>query len=505
MSLRLTACLLLPMSVWAAEFHNGQAARLVIGQPSFSAREAGISVSNVLISNGRLYAIDTTRHVLMFDLAKIPRPKDDVAPQQGLSCAVCGFPPVAIANQPVLQSSPAVSIYGTTVAVADAPNHRVLIWRGTSVGAASQMPDVVLGESNADGSSIHGSTLIEPTSVAFDGKHLFVGDAALRRVLIWNSLPTVNNQPADAVLGQENLTSAETSEVPRADTIHRPTALVSDGTNVFVADSVDRRILVFTAADTTLPKNAISNSASLVAGPLAPGTLVTLTGAALADGSASAPDDSIQPFPTKLGNIEVFFDGLPLPLLSVSPTQIRAQIPYALGNLSSASIYVRTEHSDGRITTTTATAAKIVPANPGVFAFGGTEPRSGLILHASTNSAGQTGTPVTSENPARPGETLIVWAAGLGAVNETSVAAHAVMGVPYAGSDARVATPVNALVEGRSAQVVSAVLPQRSIGIYEVRVVLPLDLPNNPKTQLLIAQNGYVSNRITVPIQSAIQ
>jgi uncharacterized protein (TIGR03437 family) len=73
------------------------------------------------------------------------------------------------------------------------------------------------------------------------------------------------------------------------------------------------------------------------------------------------------------------------------------------------------------------------------------------------------------------------------------------MGVPYAGSDARVATPVNALVEGRSAQVVSAVLPQRSIGIYEVRVVLPLDLPNNPKTQLLIAQNGYVSNRILFP------
>jgi uncharacterized protein (TIGR03437 family) len=75
--------------------------------------------------------------------------------------------------------------------------------------------------------------------------------------------------------------------------------------------------------------------------------------------------------------------------------------------------------------------------------------------------------------------------------------------VPYTGSDARVATPVDALVQGRSADVVSAVLPRGSIGIYEVRVVLPADLPNNAKAQLLIAQNGYVSNRITVPVESA--
>jgi uncharacterized protein (TIGR03437 family) len=272
---------------------------------------------------------------------------------------------------------------------------------------------------------------------------------------------------------------------------------------LFVADSVDRRILVFTAADTPLLKNAISNSASLVTGPLAPGTLVTITGTSFADSSASAPDDSIQPLPTKLGNVEVLFDGLALALLSVSPTQIRAQIPYELGDRSSASMYVRTEHNDGRITTTSAIAVKIVAANPGLFAFGGAEPRSGLVLHAKIDSDGQSGVPVTVENPARPGETLIVWAAGLGAVKEGHSTARARMGVPYTGSDARVATPVDALVQGRSADVVSAVLPRGSIGIYEVRVVLPADLPNNAKAQLLIAQNGYVSNRITVPVESA--
>ncbi|MGI9074996.1 MAG: hypothetical protein ACR2JB_27610 [Bryobacteraceae bacterium] len=505
MIVRLTALLLLPVSIWAAEFHNGQAARLVIGQPSFSARDAGISASNLLISGDRLYATEAARRVLIFDLTKILGPQDNLLAVQAASCLACGFAPIAVSNQPLLQGSPAVSIHGTTVALADAQNHRVLIWRDTRVSAANQMPDIVLGQPNSDLISVDGSTLLEPISVAFDGKRLFVGDAALRRVLIWNSLPTVNNQPADTVLGQQNLTSIETSEVPRADAIHRPTALLSDGANLFVADSVDRRILVFSAADTPVPKNAISNSASLLAGPLAPGTLITVTADRLADGTASTPDDTTQSLPTKLGNVEVLFDGVPLPLLSVSPTQVRAQIPYAFGNASSASVYVRTQHNDGRVTITSASAAKIVSGNPGLFAFGGTEPRSGLILHASTNPGGQSGTPVTSENPAQPGEILIVWAAGLGAVKDTSAATTPAVGVPYADSNARVITPVSALVNGRSAHVVSAVLPQGSIGIYEVRVVLPADLPNDPKTQLLIAQNGYVSNRITVPVQRPIE
>jgi uncharacterized protein (TIGR03437 family) len=505
MTLRVTALVLLPVSIWAAEFHNGQAARLVIGQPSFSARGAGISASNLLISGGRLYATDAAHHVLIFDLAKIPGPHDNLPAVQAASCLACGFAPTAVSNQPLLQGSPAVSIHGTTVALADTQNHRVLIWRDTRLSAANQMPDIVLGQANSDLISVNGRTLIEPISVAFDGKRLFVGDAALGRVLIWNSLPAVNNQPADVVLGQQNFTSTETSEVPRADAIHRPTALLSDGANLFVADSVDHRILVFTAADTPLPKNAISNSASLIAGPLAPGTLITITADRLADDIASAPDDTTQPLPTKLGNVEVLFDGVPLPLLSVSPAQVRAQIPYALASVSSASIFVKTEHRDGRVTTTNATAARIVPGNPGLFAFGGTEPRDGLILHASTSSDGQSGTPVTSENPARPGETLIVWAAGLGAVKDTGAVTPPAVGVPYTGSNAPVITPVSAVVNGRSAQVVSAVLPQGSIGIYEVRVVLPPNLPDDPKTQLLVAQNGYVSNKITVPVQSSIE
>ena len=39
------------------------------------------------------------------------------------------------------------------------------------------------------------------------------------------------------------------------------------------------------------------NSASLVAGPLAPGTLITINGAGLSDTTEIAPDDGMQPLP----------------------------------------------------------------------------------------------------------------------------------------------------------------------------------------------------------------
>ena len=79
---RVAALLLLAGSIYAAEFQNGQAARAVIGQPSFSAQETGVSASTLVVANGRLYAADTARRLLTFDLANIPGAKDDLTDRQ---------------------------------------------------------------------------------------------------------------------------------------------------------------------------------------------------------------------------------------------------------------------------------------------------------------------------------------------------------------------------------------------------------------------------------------
>ncbi len=447
----------LATSIFGAEFQTGQAARAVIGQASFSARDAGIVAHALTASKGRLYAAEASNHVLTFDVAKIPGPKDDLSDRQATGCSVCGFPPVSVANQAVMRGVAGAAAYGKTVVVADAANHRVLIWRDASAG--SQKPDIVLGRG--------GSPLLEPTSVAFDGKRLFIGDAGLHRVLVWNTLPAADDQPADAVLGQPDFNSSVTNDVPGANTLHSPAALVSDGTNLFVADTADRRILVFTPGDTALTSDAVVNSASLLATPLVTGGLVTIRTQGQSDSS----------------KVEVVLNGEAVPVLSVSAEEIQIRIPDDLGSGTAVSLYVRSQQAGGLVSVSNAVGVKLASAFPGLYAFGGSEPRAGLLLHADAAMSGNV--PVTPETPARAGEVITAWGTGLGSVDE----------------DGNVLNPVSAWVNGLRAEIVSARLPQDALGVYEIRMILPSDSGNSGTAQLYLTQTGNSSNTITFPVE----
>jgi uncharacterized protein (TIGR03437 family) len=323
-----------------------------------------------------------------------------------------------------------------------------------------------------------------------------VGDAALHRVLVWKSLPTVENQPADAVLGQPDFSFHEPTDTPRADTISRPDALVSDGVNLFAGDSHDRRVLLFSAADAFLPADSLLNSASLTAGSFAPGTLLTIKGTGMVDANVSAPDDLPGPLPTKLGGTEVFLNGVTLPLLSVSRTEVRAQLPYTPTAVGYGSLYIRSERSDGTEAVTTPASISFGTASPGIFAFTGPEPRPGILLHESEGREG--GSPVTDEAPASSGEIVSVWVTGLHPVT-SSPDQMPVAGVPYAGTELAF-TPIHAQVNGQPAEVVSAALPQTSIGVYQVRLMVPR-LLSRDKAELAIAEDGYSSNVVTFSFQ----
>jgi hypothetical protein len=61
-------------------------------------------------------------------------------------------------------------------------------------------------------------------------------------VLIWNSIPTVNQQPADIVLGQANFNVAVDANLvtgttdAHANTLLNPVSVSSDGTRLYVSD-----------------------------------------------------------------------------------------------------------------------------------------------------------------------------------------------------------------------------------------------------------------------------
>ena len=102
---------------------------------------------------------------------------------------------------------------GTKAYVADESNSRILIWN-TKNPAQGASADVVLGQpdfiSNApNNGGITARSLAYVESVYSDGTHLFAVDWQNNRVLIWNSIPTTNFQPADVVVGQPDMTSGQ--------------------------------------------------------------------------------------------------------------------------------------------------------------------------------------------------------------------------------------------------------------------------------------------------------
>lgn len=135
--------------------------------------------------------------------------------------------------------------------------HRVLVLN-TAPTAPIVRADLVLGQpslSTVSRRPISGSTLFSPRGAWTDGTRFFVADTENNRVLVWNQFPTTNGQGADFALGQPpgagNLTSDDQTR-PVAERMHRPSAITSDGTRLYVADSGFGRVLVWN----TLPTSA---------------------------------------------------------------------------------------------------------------------------------------------------------------------------------------------------------------------------------------------------------
>ena len=147
----------------------------------------------------------------------------------------------------------ACGIGGQGLAVADAWNHRVLIWH-TRPTRSHQRPDVVLGQADAlGGESNRGqqqpnaSTLFWPYCVAWDGARLWVADTGNRRVLMWAGLPQRDGAAADLVLGQPDFEHRDENggAAPTAASMRWPHAITFPAGGVCVADAGNNRLMLW--------------------------------------------------------------------------------------------------------------------------------------------------------------------------------------------------------------------------------------------------------------------
>ncbi len=287
--MRLIAVFLLLGGTLAAEinFLTGQAARLVIGQRTFTSQTPGVSkrllggVGGVAYANDMLFVADANRlnagplnhRVLIFkDISKKwPGPLDEI-PQDD-RCPVCVGEADVVLGQKDFTSSeevvpPAadtlrrplgVASDGIRLAVADTDNNRILIWN--SIPTVNGQPaDIVLGQKDFTGNESNGfnprkDSLKGPQGVWWQDGNLWVADTGNNRVLMWRN-PTQNGQPADLVLGAPDFTTFVqpdlTQENPKASakTLLTPTSVTSDGQRLYVSDLGHNRVLIWNTIPT---------------------------------------------------------------------------------------------------------------------------------------------------------------------------------------------------------------------------------------------------------------
>ena len=275
----------------AGDFMTGQAARAVLGQPTFTAQLSGATdtvfggIGGLAYANNTLFATDANRlgllpnnnRVLIFNnIGQMLPPADaDIGPYMG-RCPMCvGRASLALGQPDFVSTANTVSAAGMRLptgvasdgqmlAVADTANNRVLLWK-TIPATTGQPADVVLGQTDfttVGGLSISASTFRGPQGVWVQNGKLFVADTQNNRVLIWNSIPTQNNQPADVVLGQPNFTTApplnqiNLSLPATANTMLSPVSVTSDGQRLYVADLGFNRVLIWNSIPTATQQPA---------------------------------------------------------------------------------------------------------------------------------------------------------------------------------------------------------------------------------------------------------
>jgi len=234
----------------------------VIGHTDFvssSSNDGGISASsisqpvgNAAVASDLLFVADTANNRV---LGYKPIPSTE-GPSANIVLGQSNFTAVAAGTSSSKMALPVgVAVGNGKLAVVDSGNNRVLIWNSIPT-ASGTAPDLVLGQTSftTDTAGLSAKGLSYPTSVAIAGNKLVVADQGNNRVLIWNSMPTQNGEAADLVLGQVDFASKLDGD--ESYEMNRPSSVWTDGIRLLVADSSNNRVLYWQLFPTATDQSA---------------------------------------------------------------------------------------------------------------------------------------------------------------------------------------------------------------------------------------------------------
>lgn len=219
-------------------------------------------------------------------------------------------------------------------------------------------------------------------------------------------------------------------------------------------------------------------NAAIAGAGIAPNTFVSIIGGSLAPSTRSwrASDFTGSNLPTALDNVSVSVNGQPAFVYFVSPRQINILTPANMAVGAPAQIVV----SDNGLTSATM-SVPTSPFGPAFFLLGG---KYGVGVHGNGTVVGPTTLVANNSTPAKPGETIALFATGLGNTTPAIVNGQVVTDA------APLAAPATVLIGGLPATVSFGGLT--ATGLYQLNVTVPAAAPDGDNA-LTVAVGGYTS------------
>jgi len=246
----------------------------------------------------------------------------------------------------------------------------------------------------------------------------------------------------------------------------RTLAISPDQTKIFALTTSGLTVLPSTF-DAVLAKPVVSSvvNAADQGSRVAAGGVVDINGTFLATGSFTA---GAPPLPESLGDVCALVNNIPLPLFSVSPGQLVAQLPYIAG---AGSLVV---HNSGGVSAPF--SFTIQGQAPAIYQTAGT-----LQVVRDDN-----GEPVGFTNPIHPNTALTIYVTGLGLTTPLPPLGTAAPASP----PAVVVTPPTVTLGGVNLAVSSATLVPGQIGTYTIHVTAPEKVQVAESAPLTVTAGG---------------
>jgi len=326
--------------------------------------------------------------------------------------------------------------------------------------------DVIAGTGAAgfggDGGAALAAQLNSPGGVAVDRQgSIYIADTGNHRIRVVTPDGTIRSIAGNGAAGFGGDAGPALSAV-----LNAPTALAVDATgNIWIADTGNNRVRRLAPAGTTTEVGqqstppAVVSAASMLAGPVAPGEIVSIFGLGIGPVTpANGALGSSGALPTELVQTQVLFGGQAAALFYAQDSEINAQAPYEIAGASTVDVEVIYQgQSRGKVTVPVAASA------PAIFTVS-----AGTGLAEAVN---QDGTLNSTVDSAPRSSVISLYATGEGLTQPAGVD-----GQPAVASSLQPVLPVTVTIGGVLANVLYTGEAPGFVGLFLVNARVPASL-----------------------------